>query len=210
MNTKNTSLLLAGIYCLLLFSACKKEEISESKQEPIPNNSFVDSRDNQSYKTVQIGSQIWMAENLKFKSPNSLCYDNNPENCIQYGRLYDWEEAMTACPDGWRLPTFDDWVLLGKIVGESVAGKVLKSESGWSSDGNGTNERKFNALPGGKHNVYYPIGFDRIGDFGYWWSSSEFHPQEAWTAGITYNSDYLILFSSGFKVDGHSCRCLKK
>lgn len=194
---------------IFMFTHCKEKEKPAEKTNT-EETEFKDSRDGQVYKTVKIGSQIWMAENLNFITDSSWCYDNNPENCLKYGRLYNWDAAMTACPEGWHLPTSDEWVLLRTTVGEMVAGKVLKNETGWSSDGNGTNERKFNALPGGKLSRYRQDNtFGFLGDHAYWWSSSEFHPEEAWTAGIAYNSDYFILFSSGFKVDGHSCRCIK-
>jgi len=102
---------------------------------------FTDERDGKVYKTVKIGNQVWMAENLNCKIGNSWCYDD--KNFQKYGRFYDWNTAMTYCrPKGWHLPTDAEWENLVNFVGGSeVAGKVLKSSIGWADNGNG--EDKF-------------------------------------------------------------------
>ncbi len=133
-----------------------------------------DLRDGQVYKTVTIGNQIWMAENLNFETDSSFCYNDSAENCAKYGRLYTWTAATTACPDGWNLPSEADFAALIKAVGgEDGAATKLKSTSGWSDkdgkSGNGTDAFGFSALPAGIGNPgYYGKGLDT-----YFWGSTE-------------------------------------
>ena len=140
---------------------------------------LTDSRDSKKYKTVKIGKQIWMAENLNFDAKGSKCYEDKPENCEKYGRLYNWETAKTACPSGWHLPNDKEWQTLVDFAGgDKVAGGKLKAASGWDDSGdksgNGTDEYGFSALPGGGYIFkpeYYDEGFGNAGNAGYWWSS---------------------------------------
>ena len=120
---------------------------------------FTDSRDGKKYKTVKIGSQMWMAENLNYNASDSKCYDNNPDNCAKYGSLYNWNTAKTACPKGWHLPSKAELEKLTSAV-------KLKAKSGWNSNGNGTDNFGFSALPGG----YGLSGglFSNVGYIGNW------------------------------------------
>jgi len=132
---------------------------------------FVDGRDNKTYKKVTIGSQSWMAENLNYDAADSKCYQK-PANCDKYGRLYTWDTAVKVCPGGWHLPSDAEWETLVINTGrEKRAGERLKSETGWWDYNNGTNEYGFSALPGGSG--YSNGSFFNAGNNGYWWSATE-------------------------------------
>jgi len=122
--------------------------------------------------TVKIGNQTWMARNLDRATTNSVCYNNSADSCAKYGRLYNWNDAKTACPSGWHLPTNAEWdALMTAVGGSSTAGRKLKSTSGWYNNGNGTDDYGFSALPGGHGNS--DGNFDYAGYYGYWWSATE-------------------------------------
>jgi len=107
---------------------------------------FTFSCDSGGFKTVKIGNQVWMAENLNIDIPSSKCYENNPENCKKYGRLYNWDAAKTICPKGWHLPSNAEWDNLVKGFIGDEAGKKLKAKNGWNENGNGTDDFGFSAL----------------------------------------------------------------
>ncbi|MDR0331304.1 MAG: fibrobacter succinogenes major paralogous domain-containing protein [Chitinispirillales bacterium] len=188
--------------------------------------SFTDARDGKKYRTVKIGKQTWMAENLNYKTGVSWCYDGDESNCKEYGRLYDWGTAVKACPSGWRLPDTAGWNRLMAAVGGArkfnddgeayydVAGKKLKSKTGWNDNddgksGNGADEFGFSALPGGGR-LYTDNGtFFNAGYYGYWWSATE-DESLAYTRSMLY--DYLddVYEGSGAKEEyGFSVRCVK-
>ena len=175
--------------------------------------SFSDARDNSSYKYVIIGSQVWMAENLRYDYKNdseiteTRCYSNSTDSCAKYGRLYNWNAAKNACPEGWRLPEKSEFsTLIEYAGGVKVAGKALKSTSGWQpastgEDSNGTDSLGFNALPaGGLITSFYGAG-----EYAYFWTSTEF----------SYYSYYITVYSELFfdydykSTRYFSVRCLK-
>jgi len=141
---------------------------------PKTEGMFTDPRDGKAYKTVKIGDQTWMAENLNYDAEGSECYDNDTANSEKYGRLYDWETAVAACPDGWRLPTNEEWQKLVDFAGgDGVAGGKLKAESGWAYSDNGTDDYGFSALPGGSGGFGGDNDFRGAGQYGHWWSAAE-------------------------------------
>lgn len=185
-----------------------------------PDNVIVgtvmDSRDGQVYKTVTIGSQTWMAENLNYNSNERLrysaCYKDSASsasNCAKYGRYYSWavavgksEEACGnahncslpsgsingVCPSGWHLPSKTEWeTLLTAVGGQSIAGKKLKSKFGWNNGGNGTDDFSFSALPAGYG--YGPYTDGREGVWACFWSSTELSDSYAYSINLYSDSD---------------------
>jgi len=179
--------------------------------------SFVDPRDSTVYKTIKMGKQTWMAQNLNYRGNDGylgLCYGDeprrqisNPDNCEKYGRLYDWSEAMGldrtnnwkafggseepvqgACPDGWHLPSNGEWQVLKDYVGSVAAGKKLKALSGWNLNGSGGDDYGFAALPGGRYNSN---GFSEIGSEANWWTSTEFNASASQRRRISADVDFL-------------------
>lgn len=211
---------------------------------------LTDERDGQTYKTVTIGTQIWMAENLNYaytgvpykytykdssytSDSTSWCYDNVPANCTKYGRLYTWAAAMDSvgmwttngkgcgdgktcsptypvrgvCPDGWHMPDSTEWeTLFIAVGGQSIAGKMLKSTSGWNNSGNGTDAFGFSALPVGD---WTNDGYFSIDNFStVFWSASEYKTLSAYSIYLYYSENNANLFFLD-KRAGFSVRCVK-
>jgi uncharacterized protein (TIGR02145 family) len=159
-------------------------------------STFTDKRDGKVYRIVEIDGRVWFAENLNYAAEGSRCYGESgvvilvwykngdyvtttlsaaevQANCAKYGRLYDWETALKACPAGFHLPTADEWTALENAVGgQSTAGTKLKSAAGWNENGNGTNDFGWSALPGGYGDSNG--SFNYAGSIGYWWSATEY------------------------------------
>ncbi|MBP7102434.1 MAG: fibrobacter succinogenes major paralogous domain-containing protein [Bacteroidales bacterium] len=214
--------ILFALFSVFLVTNCKKDDIGS-----------VTDIDGNTYKTVKIGTQTWMAENLKVTKYNdgtaipnvtdgtawsklttgAYCnYDNDPSKVATYGRLYNWHAVNTGklCPTGWHVPTSEEWNELSEYLGGYVvAGGKLK-ETGtthWLSPNEGaTNESGFTALPGG---LRYGWGtFDYIGEDGFWWSSTETSTINAFSRTLhDYDGDLDIINSN--KVAGFSVRCVK-
>jgi len=170
--------------------------------------SFTDKRDGKTYRTVKIGDQTWMAENLNYKTGSSVCYGNKERNCRKYGRLYDWDDAMKACPAGWHLPSDEEWTALTDFVGgEDTAGTKLKSKTGWPTDKGykaATDDYGFSALPGG--NGLSGGRFNYAGYGGLWWSATERGAYYAWYRYMSCYGEYMLRVYYG-KSNLFSLRC---
>lgn len=209
--------------------ACEKEEETIER--------FTD-YDGNTYKTVTIGNQIWMAENLKTThypdgteipdvtecedwqslgaNAEAFCfYENDSEN--QYGGYYTYEAAVKACPEGWHLPTKNEWdeleIYLYNNGFNGAEGTALKANSGWNDNGNGNDNFDFSALPGGRR--YRSVissdcigQFYDIGDVGYWWSSTEYNDNLVYYRWLSNTSEEFKESQDGKKT-GFSVRYVK-
>ncbi|MBR2094382.1 MAG: fibrobacter succinogenes major paralogous domain-containing protein [Fibrobacter sp.] len=185
-------------------SSASVSSIAQKTVDPstVTKGSIKDSRDGQSYKTVTIGSQTWMAKNLNYKTANSSCFRDKVSNCNKFGRLYTWDAATVACPSGWHLPTKAEYeTLFAAVGGESTAGIKLKSTSGWRNGDNGTGEYSFSALPA----VYKSFN---EGFFAFFWSSTEYSDDEAYYMKLFYDYDGVFLYNDDKSVL-KSVRCVK-
>ncbi len=237
--------------------------LSSSGFGPVSFGEITDERDGHVYKTVKIGEQIWMAENLNYAYPKqdssldsvSWCYNNEPDNCAKYGRLYTWEAAMDCytqfgddkkkcgsyhaskakdydygmdyrtqgvCPKNWHVSSYGEWDVLTALANEKSI--YLKSTSGWSENGNGSDIFGFGVLPGGIYdrnnqwirNADYVMELDcGYGDITSFWTTGQF---TYLLDDYTYDHAISICFSSQIetypdppihKSWGLSVRCVK-
>jgi uncharacterized protein (TIGR02145 family) len=187
------------------------------------------------YKTIVIGTQEWMAENLKttiYRNGNVIdnvtddvqwsglttgacvSYNNDSQYDCPYGKLYNWYAVVDprhVCPTGWHEPTDGEWTTLTNYLGgESVAGGKMKSTGlqYWiSPNTEATNESGFSGLPGG-YRSYADGSYNSIGSYGFWWSSSEYQVNLAWTRYLYFDFGNANQFNNT-KQDGFSVRCLR-
>jgi len=211
-----------GLYDVSLTVTNEQGSDTEIKEEFITVNggdarSLIDARDEQSYKIILIGDQVWLAENMNYESSDSWFYDNDPANGDIYGRLYNWEAAVSVCPAGWHLASDEEWKILeGTVdsqfpVGDpewdgtssrgSDAGLNLRSSTGWD----GTDAYGFNGLPGGGY--YGDEGFDFIEENGIFWTGTEkdFNSVTAFSRVLYTNKVSRGLVT---KEIGYSVRCV--
>ena len=212
----------------LLFSGCKKEE---PENVTFCGSSTLKDIDGNQYDVVQIGQQCWMAENLKttrykdgstiqgnlndsvwaiFTSGAYAIYGEDPVNESIYGKLYNWYAIETGklCPEGWKIPSTDDWDALYLAVYGN--GGSLKSLDYWDAPNIGaTDSTGFNGRPGGERSSWN-VKYENIGLEGNWWVA---YPDPENQVGMTLkNNDSEIWwsFSSGSSKNiGKSCRCIK-
>ena len=184
-----------------------------------------DDRDGQTYKTVKIGDQWWMAENLNYEVDSSFCFNDSAEYCEKYGRLYKWAAAVDkseeecgsgkkcglsgkvrgVCPEGWRLPYYGEWkTLLSEVGGKSNAGAILRSQTGWNRVAvNGVDSYGFSVLPAGDKNK---DGDFIDGDNAYFWSASEDDNNVAYYLHLNFSNAILHHYSKDYAF---SVRCLQ-
>ena len=229
------------VLTLVLFYSCTPQDAP---------NTFTDSRDGKVYTTVTIGDQVWLAEGLAYLpavsasatgsliDPHYYVYGYEgtdvtaakaTDNYSTHGVLYNWPAAMTACPEGWHLPTDAEWTQLEEYLiangnnydGTSVGNKIAKSmasDTGWSpSNDEGVpgntdyptyrNKSGFSALAGGTRNAENNA-FEYIGGVIGWWSSTE-SGVTAWYRILYFDEIDLYRNDYSGKDNGLSVRCVK-
>ncbi len=215
---KRAGLFLFAVVTVLLFTA----NISFSQ---------VTDKDGNVYKTVAIGKQIWMAENLNVAqyrngdpipevqdkeewdnlTTGAWCwYENNSANGTTYGRLYNWyavNDQRGLAPEGWHVPSSDEWTkLTDAFGGAETAGTNLKTTSGWDDGGNGDNKSGFSAIPGGyrSHEGF----FSNMGRNALFWTSTEFNSTNVWFRNVI--GSIPDVYAPNYAKDfGLSVRCVK-
>jgi clan AA aspartic protease (TIGR02281 family) len=231
----NSTLIIGGSNTTATTTNHAEKPVSTTTTAPSYSNAgTVSDIDGQVYKTVKIGNQVWMAENLNVerfrngdliphakteeewkkagenKQPAWCYYDNDPANGKKYGKLYNWyavNDPRGLAPKGWHIPGDEEWTtLIDYLGGESRAGAKMKSTSGWAENGNGNNKGGFSGLPGG---LRFSTGvFNYFNKNGYWWSSSEYYRYNAWNRNLNYfNNDINRNYNDLEK--GLSVRCLR-
>jgi uncharacterized protein (TIGR02145 family) len=217
---KSRNLRLIAIVVLLAgLTGCYKDSIKDI--------------DGNYYKTVTIGSQVWMKENLKttrcndgttiplmsnydswaaLSTPAYCWFANDSANKDVYGALYNYYVVDTKkiCPEGWHVPADSEWVRLMRSFDhpDSVGNKLKEAgKSHWKSpNSEATNESGFTALPGGFRS--YNGSFNYLWISGYWWSSSEYTDTTVYFWNLRYKSSNVFKYVSN-KTNGFSVRCLK-
>lgn len=188
--------------------------------------SLKDERDGKTYKTVKIGGQVWMAENLNYAGGGiGHCYEDVPENCEVAGRLYKWDVAREVCPEGWHLPSkaeFDTLLSFVKLTydeDECSLPDMFRATSGWNYGGQGCDKTGFSAVPaGGKHiNAYRSPEYNHAGGTAYFLTSTEESKSSVYVMRVgadmaslsidDYYEDQGPCYS--IKESGFSVRCLR-
>ena len=199
-------------------------------------STFIDPRDGNKYYTVNIGSQIWLTENLKYQASSSWCYNGNDNNCNIYGRLYNWSTAMDGsqssdsepsgvqgiCPPGWHLPSDNEWKNFEKALGMSHQvlddfynrgtnqGSKLAGNANLWGDGALKNDPEFGSsgFNALPAGNYSSGSYRYIGNFTQFWSTTQDDNQYAFYRGLAFDKSGIHRAFRN-KTDRISVRCVK-
>ena len=229
--------LIVLMFVILTSSSLRNDPAKDEqvKNDPTSATGTVTDRDGNVYKTVTIGMQVWMAENLKttkFRNGKPIpyvqinstwadlntgayCWYNNDASAgkAKNGALYNWyavSDSRNIAPAGWHIPSEAEWTILTTFLkGKSLAGGKLKetSTSHWASpNSDATNSSGFTALPGGYRNKDGVFG--NVNIMGGWWTITEYSKSVAWYRYVDCNGSDIYIRST-FKNSGFSVRCIK-
>lgn len=199
MKKKGIEYIYVIFLFFLYFVACSADSSKSGTMSPnspdgtqvesaksVEEISLVDERDGQVYRTVKIGEQIWMAENLNYALEGSCEFDAATSLHCEFqnrkcGRLYSWFDAQNICPTGWHLPSIEEYQMLFRMINlqsqsGNLVGRFLKSAKEWNEGGNGNDSLGFSALPLGgcvsySHDGCQPKSYSNYGTEAYFWSS---------------------------------------
>ena len=203
---KGHRLMHKTVYAIVVFSltaqilnACSETSVEPGLELPPfdtnESGTFIDTRDGRTYSSVEIGAQVWMAENLAYQTDSeSWCYGDDLQRCEEFGRLYSWGAATTACPTGWRLPSESDWNVL---EAELTPDAGLKLREGGSSG--------FEAKMAGVR--HYDGGYAAIGGMTSFWTSTPYTDDHAAIRLLATDTSEIIHNGLGHE-GGISVRCL--
>ncbi len=181
---------------------------------------MVDASDHQQYSWKRYGDQVWMTQNLNKLHGASVCYDDLPENCNTYGRLYSQGAAINSCPVGWHIPTDDEWQVFEKHMGVPDS---LLTRRGYTTEGDlqtnltvdydwvilkGNNSSGFNLLPAGELVISTLRNFNSLHMSTCLWTSTASSSQDAFVR-ISNNYNYGFFRDAWDKTDGCSARCVQ-
>ena len=228
MRKPITIILMFVSIVVFLVIGCQKDK--EEADDPDVNNACdgqsILSYAGQDYKIVGIGDQCWMAANFNYETPNSWCYDDSIGNCDIYGRLYNWDAAFNACPNGWHLPSDEEWKTMEMELGMSQAGADSAvwrgtdegnkmKETGtihWDSPNEATNSSGFSALGGGNahRNPHFGTGsFSGLRLSARFWTRTESSDGSGWARQLWNGGGEVQRVSRDKQVYGMSVRCVK-
>lgn len=198
----------------------------------LPGPLLIDHEGNK-YKTVKLGTQTWMAENLNVQSfrngdlipqaktaeewmkadlalkPAWCYYDNDPANGPKYGKLYNWWAIIDPrglAPAKWHIPNDEEWTRVTLFLGgNKIAAQKMKHNIGWPTKGAGTNKSSFAAIPAGSRDAMG--SFRSLGSFGLWWTAEQLGYNTAW--GREMGSTNKLGRYNYQKGNGFSIRCVR-
>ena len=205
------------------------EKCLEKNKKAFKYGTFTDARDGETYRTVKIGNQVWMVDNLRFKTEESYAPGNDETNIAKYGRLYTWTAALGIpadfseqspakdlemyhnirqdnyqgiAPEGWHIPSYKEWEQLLENLPKNSNGKELRSECFWGNPGE--DSFGFFALPAGYR--FDNGAFCRFGKRARFWCKDEYGKSNAYRLSITNNS---VDIEGVYRSDAMSVRCVK-